>query len=547
MITKVKYGKDAINLSITYNDDTGAVDPDDAEAKFYKVESDGSLTLETSIGASGVVTLSKQDSEDGFYGAGVEIAALPEGEYAIHFKATKDSVVSTGIEYLSIDRTLNLADYMFQEGHYIFVDSALGSDTYDGLTPDRAKETIAAGAALIRDGKNDTLFIMNGDYLEDVVISSKSRFNIKGTDRKVYWKDSVADASNLELSDCHDVTIEGIYFDTHRFYSIYAHESSNLMIQNCLFKGTIGTEIPIRLYETVDVIIKENVGIGDLFRFIRAEHYSHRVFIHNNTLLSLKPPINGYIQGDFSDYLNVYKNTLISGDSTIKMPLIGIVDSNYCVFADNILSKAPGNSVDEIDIANGTGNRAIFNKLSLIAPGNDGSEDLKAIYDLIAANDVVAVWAYATRQLTSAWTDEATPRDMAAFADISSLEDGQTAIQAFLTALEDGQETIEGKVDEVLNELGGIVGPGAGTGTVNQNTLDIYDVALGSVAVSGVGEEDVDVTMYLSTDTNRQNPKYHVQTDAEGNFELHPDPGTYVITFSKAGFVAVEPRTVEVQ
>jgi len=109
MITKIRKGMSGINLSIAVNG-TGGVrtDPTVAQATFYKVQSDGTLAVETGVGTSGVVTLVQQDSKTGFFGAGIDVSALNDGEYAVLFEATVDGTETIGVEYLSIDKALNI-------------------------------------------------------------------------------------------------------------------------------------------------------------------------------------------------------------------------------------------------------------------------------------------------------------------------------------------------------------------------------------------------------------------------------------------------------
>lgn len=115
MITKIRKGLTGINLSVAVNDANGArKDPETAEIKFYKVQADGSLALDTSVGNNGVLSLVQQDGETGFFGIGVDTSALSEGEYVILVRVVLDGVETIGTEYLSIDKALNIkldADY----------------------------------------------------------------------------------------------------------------------------------------------------------------------------------------------------------------------------------------------------------------------------------------------------------------------------------------------------------------------------------------------------------------------------------------------------
>ena len=91
-----------INIACTAQE-RAAADPSSAEANFYKVsDNDGSLSLYTDVGTNGVITLVKQDSEDGFYGAAVDVDDLDEGQYVVLFKVTIDEIDSIGVDYLAV-------------------------------------------------------------------------------------------------------------------------------------------------------------------------------------------------------------------------------------------------------------------------------------------------------------------------------------------------------------------------------------------------------------------------------------------------------------
>ncbi|MCI0651348.1 MAG: right-handed parallel beta-helix repeat-containing protein [Planctomycetes bacterium] len=57
----------------------------------------------------------------------------------------------------------------------IYVSSSQGDDERDGLAPERAKRTIAAGYALVRDGRGDRLLLRRGDSWDEAIgLISKS-------------------------------------------------------------------------------------------------------------------------------------------------------------------------------------------------------------------------------------------------------------------------------------------------------------------------------------------------------------------------------------
>jgi hypothetical protein len=105
MITQVKQGYDYVGVSIAcVNLEGRATDPTSSVANFYKVSQvDGSKSLDTNIGTGGVVTLVKQDSKTGYYGASVEISTLSYGEYEILFEVTIEEIPTIAVDTLSID------------------------------------------------------------------------------------------------------------------------------------------------------------------------------------------------------------------------------------------------------------------------------------------------------------------------------------------------------------------------------------------------------------------------------------------------------------
>jgi hypothetical protein len=105
MITQVKVGHKYINISVAIIDDDGnAIDPVTAEAHFYKISQiDGSLSLDTNIGGTGIVILTKQNSQTGFYGTSIDITTFLETEYVVFYKIFANLVPTITVEYLSID------------------------------------------------------------------------------------------------------------------------------------------------------------------------------------------------------------------------------------------------------------------------------------------------------------------------------------------------------------------------------------------------------------------------------------------------------------
>lgn len=105
MITQVKVGHKFVNISIAIVDGEGkAVDPTSAEAWCYKVSQiDGSLNLDTNINGTGIVSLSKQDSQTGFWGASINVESFSEAEYVILYKVIFPALTSITVDSLSID------------------------------------------------------------------------------------------------------------------------------------------------------------------------------------------------------------------------------------------------------------------------------------------------------------------------------------------------------------------------------------------------------------------------------------------------------------
>ena len=105
MITRVFTTGDFINVAIAACGSTGAAaDPSAATASFYLISQvNGTVSLDTRISDDGVVTLAKQGSETGFFGAAVEISGLGAGQWVVLFKATIAGVDTIVTDYLCID------------------------------------------------------------------------------------------------------------------------------------------------------------------------------------------------------------------------------------------------------------------------------------------------------------------------------------------------------------------------------------------------------------------------------------------------------------
>jgi hypothetical protein len=112
MITQIKTGYNYINVSISCVDSTGlATDPSSAEAWFYRLnQTTGAIALDTNIDTDGKVTLIKQDSQTGFYGAGIPISTLTAGEYTVLYKITINSIATITVENFSIDESKKIID-----------------------------------------------------------------------------------------------------------------------------------------------------------------------------------------------------------------------------------------------------------------------------------------------------------------------------------------------------------------------------------------------------------------------------------------------------
>ncbi|HUW30987.1 MAG TPA: hypothetical protein VM223_05190 [Planctomycetota bacterium] len=110
MLTHVSVRGDFINAAIACTDVNGAaVDPSAAEARFYIVSQiSGSPALDTRIGVNGVVALSKQAGETGFWGAAVETAGLGPNQYVVLFKAVIGGTASIAVDYLEIEEDMHL-------------------------------------------------------------------------------------------------------------------------------------------------------------------------------------------------------------------------------------------------------------------------------------------------------------------------------------------------------------------------------------------------------------------------------------------------------
>lgn len=104
MITHVAVWADFVHLDVACTNAEGeSTDPSSAQAIFYRVSDvTGSIYRYTPVGSSGVITLSKQDSQTGFYGAAVDVNALEVGQYVVFFKVTIDGINAIGIDYLAL-------------------------------------------------------------------------------------------------------------------------------------------------------------------------------------------------------------------------------------------------------------------------------------------------------------------------------------------------------------------------------------------------------------------------------------------------------------
>jgi len=122
MLTRVTVRGDYLRICIACTDLFGAaVDPAQAQAYFFKVsQENGGLFLDSNIGSSGVLTLSKEGSHTGFYGAALDLGGLPAAQYVVLFKAQIEGIDTIAVDYLELGEDEHLyrcvANAVYNEG-----------------------------------------------------------------------------------------------------------------------------------------------------------------------------------------------------------------------------------------------------------------------------------------------------------------------------------------------------------------------------------------------------------------------------------------------
>ena len=238
MITQVKVGHKYINVSVAIIDDDGnAIDPVSAEASFYKISQiDGSLSLDTNIGGSGIVTLTKQNSQTGFYGASIDIVTFLETEYVVFYKILANLVSTITVEYLSIDLSKKqIGEIKTDTTSIISTLSTLVADVWSYGT-----RTLTSFGTLVADIWNYvTRTITSGGITAAEVWTYITRTLTSGT------KDSEIDAIKTQTDKI--PRILGLSMENHRIFSpIYD-------ANNCLTSATI------KIYPTkADVLADTN-------------------------------------------------------------------------------------------------------------------------------------------------------------------------------------------------------------------------------------------------------------------------------------------------
>lgn len=104
MITKINVGHKFISINVVVTNRAGKpIDPTLAEITVYRVSQiDGSIAAAIEVGTLGVITLAKQDSKTGFYGAAVDTDALGEGEYVVQYEVDVSGLEASATDYFSI-------------------------------------------------------------------------------------------------------------------------------------------------------------------------------------------------------------------------------------------------------------------------------------------------------------------------------------------------------------------------------------------------------------------------------------------------------------
>lgn len=104
MIARVNVGHKFISVNVVITNRSGKpIKPTLAEITVYRVSQiDGSLSIATEIGIAGILTLTKQDNNTGFYGVAIDTDILGEGEYVIRYTVDASGLEASATDYFSI-------------------------------------------------------------------------------------------------------------------------------------------------------------------------------------------------------------------------------------------------------------------------------------------------------------------------------------------------------------------------------------------------------------------------------------------------------------
>ena len=105
MLTQVTVLDGFVHVAVGCTDgDGGAADPVWAEVRFFRVSPmSGELVPATEFGVDGVVSLVKQASETGFYGAALNLDGVEPGQFVLLFRALIGGTSAINVDYLRVE------------------------------------------------------------------------------------------------------------------------------------------------------------------------------------------------------------------------------------------------------------------------------------------------------------------------------------------------------------------------------------------------------------------------------------------------------------
>lgn len=365
---KFKIG-DTIRYSVNFHDDSNTTaDPTSPIARMRKPDN----SFQT------ITTPAKLDSKTGWYGGSIDTTGFDAGSYEIRISGTVDAHEVATVASFELEEKNNediwdlLSKNIGVSGKIVYVDPTNGNDSYDGLTPETAKGTIAAGTGIMTNGA--TMIIAPGSYSTEILSLGYSYCDVILKPGVTIYHAStdpliISGQNNRIIAD--GVTIQaGASNRCVQITGNYNLIRGDLLLKN----GATGIDFIGSYNRVYDVTAWDQSVGGKSFTFKRPDNMCVNCIAKQDTA-----GITGFHMENDDKTDSAHRTTLINCHTILCTTSSFTIDSlnTDCKIVNCSRGRACADKVD-----NGTNNSwHMFSETSQIATGETIEQDLRSIYD----------------------------------------------------------------------------------------------------------------------------------------------------------------------